>query len=179
MTTLATTALPYGMRDIKLYPLTGETPAATGIDLPNARTLSFAEAEDFEELRGDDGVVAVHGKGPSVNWSMQAGGINFEAMSAMYGGTITTTGTGSTEVKEWVKKGKDSRGYFQAKGQAISDSGGDVVVTLFKCRCTGDFSGEMGDGAFWLSGASGRAIPLQGTDDLYKFEQRATSADLT
>lgn len=179
MSALSETALPYGCRDIKIYPLSGETPSATGIDLPNARTLSFAEAEDFEELRGDDGVVAVHGKGASVNWSMQGGGLNFEAMSAMYGGTITTSGVSPDVIKSWLKKGKDVRGYFQAKGQAISDSGGDVVVTLFKCRCTGEFSGEMGDGAFWLSGASGRAIPLAGTDDLYKFEHRETSEDLT
>lgn len=172
-------ALPYGMRDIKLYPLVAEVPAVTGIDLPNARTLSFAEAEDFDELRGDDGVVAVHGKGASVNWSMQAGGLNFEAMSAMYGGTITSSGTTPAQTKTWKKKGKDIRPYFQAKGQAISDSGGDVVVTLYKARCTGEFSGEMGDGAFWLSGASGRAIPLQGTDDLYEFKQNETSVVLT
>jgi hypothetical protein len=50
---------------------------------------------------------------------------------------------------------------------------------MFKARCTGEYSGEMGDGAFWISGASGRAIPLDSTDDLWKFEHRETSAALT
>jgi formylmethanofuran dehydrogenase subunit C len=176
---LATTALPYGARDLKIYTLTGETPAGTGIDLPNIQTLSWSEAEDFDELRGDDGVVAVHGKGASCDWSLNAGGLNFEAMAAMYGGTITSAGSTPNVIKTWAKKGTDIRPYFQIKGQAISDSGGDVVVTMFKARCTGEYSGEMGDGAFWISGASGRAIPLDSTDDLWKFEHRETSAALT
>ncbi len=176
---LATTALPYGARDLKIYPLTGETPAATGIDLPNIQTLSFSEAEDFEELRGDDGVVAVHGRGASCDWNLSAGGLNFEAMAAMYGGTVTSTGTTPAIVKTWTKKGKDVRPYFQFKGQAISDSGGDVVVTMKKARCTGEYSGEMSDGSFWISGASGRGIPLDSDDTLWTFEHRETSAVLT
>ena len=54
---LTTTPLPYGLRDVKITPYTNSTTLGTPIDLPNSRTFAFTEAEDFEELRGDDKVV--------------------------------------------------------------------------------------------------------------------------
>jgi hypothetical protein len=167
--------LPYGVRDVKIFPLTGDVPAVLGIDFPNARTFSFSEAEDFEELRGDDGVVAVHGSGPSVDWELEGGGFSFEATKAMYGGAIVESGTTPAIKKTINKRETDIRPYFQLEGQAISDSGGDFHVTLFKCRCTGELSGEMADGGFWLTGASGRAIGRGADRDIYQITQNETA----
>lgn len=169
---LTTIPLPFGLRDVKVRPLTVDT-AGLSVDLPNARTFSFSEAESFEELRGDDGLVAVHGTGPAVDWSLEGGGISFEAVKTMFGGTITETGTTPAIKKTFSKTGTDQRPYFQVEGQAISDSGGDFHVLLYKCRATGELSGEMGDGAFWLTGASGRALP-NGAGKLYDFVQGET-----
>jgi hypothetical protein len=166
--------LPFGLRDVKLRPLVGEV-AGTSVDLPNARTFSFAEAESQVELRGDDGLVAIHGTGPSVNWELEGGGISFEAVATMYGGTITETGTTPAIVKTFSKKGKDSRPYFQVEGQAISDSGGDFHCKLYKCKAEGDLAGRMADGAFWLTGAKGRALPTLADDSLYDFIQNETA----
>lgn len=182
---LTTVPLPYGLRDVKLFTFTGEVPATVGVDLPNARTLSFSEAEDFEELRGDDGVVAVRGQGATVEWELEGGGISFEAVKAMYGGTISETGTTPAIVKTYSKKGTDARPYFKASGLAISDSGGSFTVVLWKCRATGELSGELADGAFWLTGASGRAIaintaivgpPAAAVGDVYAMIQNETAA---
>jgi hypothetical protein len=167
---LTTIPLPFGLRDVKIIPLTGETPG-TGIDLPNARTFSFSEAEDFEELRGDDGVAAVHGLGAAVDWELEGGGISFEAVKAMYGGTIAETGTTPAIKKTYSKKVTDQRPYFKVEGQAISDSGGDFHVVLYRCRCTGELSGELADGSFWLTGASGRAIGKVTDKLIYDFVQ--------
>ena len=168
-------ALPYGLRDTKLTAYT--TGAAdeledSVIDQPNARTLSFSEAEDFEELRGDDKVVAIRGKGPSVEWEMESGGISLNAYAAMAGGTITTTGVSPDTVTTFRKKATDARPYFKAEGQAISDNGGDFHAVLYRCRASGSLEGEMSDGAFWLTSASGQALPslLPGSEDaLYDF----------
>lgn len=176
---LTTTPLPYGLRDVKIFPLTGDTPAVTGIDFPNARTFSFSEAEDFEELRGDDGVVAVHGSGPSVDWELEGGGFSFEAVKAMYGGYIEESGTTPAQQKSLNKRETDTRPYFQLEGQAMSDSGGDFHVTLFKCRCTGELSGESADGAFWLTGASGRAIGRGADRDIYQITQNETAVAIS
>lgn len=172
------TALPFGLRDVKLYALVGTTPG-TAVDLPNAQTFSFSEAEDTETLRGDDGVAAIHGKGPSVDWSLESGGISFEALKILNGGTITTTGTMPATVKTYNKKSTDVRPYFQVQGQAISDSGGDFHVKIYRCRATGNVTGSMADGAFWLTGASGTGLPETDTNNLYDFIQNETQTALT
>jgi len=171
---LPAAALPFGLRDIKVKPYSNATltTLATGIDLPYARTFSFAETEDFEELRGDDKLIAVRGMGAGVDWELEAGGLSFTAMAAMYGGTVTETGTTPAIKRSWLKKTTDARPYFQVEGQAISDSGGDVHCIIDRCRATDDMEGELADGSFWLSGASGRALPSLQTaraDVVYEF----------
>lgn len=178
------TPLPYGLRDVKLTPYTTAAATALGttsVDLPNSRTLSFAEAEDFEELRGDDGVVTVRGKGPGVDWDLEGGGISFEAVQVMYGGTITETGISPAKVKTYRKLSTDVRPFFQAEGQSISDSGGDVHCVLHRCRATKDLKGEFGEGSFFLTGASGVALPSKVPADLnalYDFVQNETEVPI-
>lgn len=168
-------ALPYGLRDVKLTAYTNaSTLAATAVDLPNSRTFSFEEAEDFEELRGDDKVVATRGMGPSVSWELESGGISFEAYQVMNGGTITSTGVTPAISKKYSKKATDARPEFKVEGQAISESGGDFHVVLYRCKATEGLSGELGDGTFWLTSASGTALPSRLTgsaDALYDFVQ--------
>lgn len=168
-------ALPFGMRDTKVTPY--ETNAATtleaaSINQPNARTLSFSESEDYEELRGDDKIVAIRGLGASVEWDMEAGGISIPAYKAMNGGEVTTDGVAPATVTTYTKKVTDVRPYFKAEGQSMSDSGGDFHVVLYKARASGGLEGELSDGAFWLTSTSGVALPasLAGQEDvLYEF----------
>lgn len=167
-------SLPYGLRDVKLTPYTTDaaTILGTGADYPIARTLSFSEAEDFEELRGDDKVVALRGKGASVDWSMENGGVSIASYKTMAGGTVTTTGTTPATVTTFAKKVNDQRPYFKSEGQAISDSGGDFHVVLYKCRASDSLEGELADGSFWLTSAGGKCLPATLTtsiDALYDF----------
>lgn len=167
--------LPYGLRDVKLTPYTGSGDAlGTPQDLPASRTLTFSESEDFEELRGDDGVVTARGSGPNAEWELEQGGISFECFKILTGATLSETGTTPAQSKMIRRKSTDTRPFFKVEGQAMSDSGGDFHVVLYKCRATGDITGELTDGAFWLTGASGRIFPVTvDTDDnvLYDFIQ--------
>ena len=84
--TLSENSLPYGLRDIKLTPYTdaaGTVLAETSVDLPVARTLSFTDTEEFEQLRGDDRVAAEHGNGAQVEWELESGGLPFQAFKVM------------------------------------------------------------------------------------------------
>lgn len=176
--------LPFGLRDTKVTPYTTDaaTALATGVDAPNARQMSFSEAEDYEELRGDDKVVAIRGKGASVEWEMEHGGISLAAYKAMAGGTITTSGTTPNQVTTFSKKVTDSRPYFKAEGQAISDTGGDFHVVLYRCRASGKLEGELADGSFWLTGAGGAALPAMlatKVDVLYDFILNETTTAIT
>lgn len=153
--------LPFGLRDVKITPYTDAQAtvlSGSSIDLPNGRTFSFAESEGFEELRGDDSLVAVHGSGPIVNWSLEGGGVSLEAVRAMYGGTITLTGTTPNQQKRLRKLKTDVRPYFKVEGQVISDSGGDLHAVVWRCKATDDLSGEFADGSFFLTGASGQGL---------------------
>lgn len=177
---LTTIPLPYGLRDVKLTPYTDATGVTLGtaVDLPNGRTLSFSEAEEFTELRGDDKVVTTRGQGASVEWDLEGGGLSFEALKVLTGGTITETGTTPNQKKTFTKKTTDARPFFKIEGQMISDSGGDVHCVLDLCRTTGNIEGEFADGEFFITGASGVALPSrQATrlDTLYEFVQNETA----
>jgi len=177
-------ALPFGVRDVKVtgYTTPAATTLATSTDYPNARTLSFSESEDYEELRGDDAIKAIVGLGPGVEWEMENGGVSIPAYKAMNGGTITTTGTTPAQVTTYNKKVTDVRPYFKAEGQSMSDSGGDFHVVLYKCRASGSMEGELADGSFWLTSASGAALPSTLTakvDILYEFVLNETAVAIT
>lgn len=183
---IAETALPYGIRDIKIKKFSD--PAGTqlsndpSIDLPNARKLSFSEDEDYEELRGDDRVVATHGKGAKVKFDFESGGIPLEALAAINGGKVTKTGTSGNEKKTYTKNTSDARPYFQITGRAISDSGGDVHCVLYRCKLDEKIEGEFSDGEFFLMKGGGSALPLlknEGEDKLYEFIHNEALTQLT
>ena len=170
------TSLPYGLRDVKLTPYTNDsgTTLGTPVDLPNSRTLSFSEAEEFTELRGDDKVVTTRGQGASVEWDLEAGGLSFGALKVLGGGTVVETGVTPSQKKTYTKKATDARPFFQIEGQIISDSGGDLHCVLPRCRTTGNIEGEFSDGNFFLTSGSGAALPSLKTgalDVLYEFVQ--------
>lgn len=181
MTVAWDVALPYGARDTKITAYTSAaatTLAGSSKDVPNARSISFEEAEEFTELRGDDKVVAIHGAGASVNWEMEHGGIDVAAYVLMAGGTTATSGVTPNQITTYTKKVTDARPYFQAEGQAISDLGGDFHVVLPRCKANDTLSGELADGEFWLTAASGQALPslVSGAEDtLYKFVLNETA----
>lgn len=153
--------LPYGMRDIKITPYTtGETLDTDTYDLPAARTLSYTDSEDFTDLRGDDTVITRRGSGPNVAWTMESGGLRFAVVAAMFGHTLTETGTTPAAVKTLRRTTADVRPFFQAEGQAMSDTGGDVHAILYKCRATEQLEFSMTDGEFYLYNPGGTAFGL-------------------
>ncbi len=176
-----TIPLPFGLRDVKITPYTTAAAtvlAASSIDLPNGRTFAFVEAEDFTELRGDDRLVASHGAGPNVEWNLEGGGISFEAVQAMYGGTIVETGVTPNQVKKLRKKVTDQRPYFKVEGQSISDSGGDFHIVVWRCKSSDNLEGTMADGEFMLTAASGKGLPSLLASDLdyvWDFVQNETA----
>ncbi len=176
---LSTTSLPYGLRDIKLTPYTDAAATTLGVplDFPNSRTLSFSEAEEFTELRGDDKIVTTRGQGASVEWELEGGGLSLEILKAMAGGSIVLSGVTPNAKKTFTKKVTDSRPFFKIEGQVISDSGGDVHCVIDRCRLTESIEGEFSDGEFFLTSGSGVGLPslITGREDtLYEFIHNET-----
>lgn len=160
-------AIPFGLRDVKLVPYTDLTAtelAVTMVDLPVSRTLSFTEAEDFEDLRGDDELITSHGSGASVEWELEAGGISLEAYKVLAGGTLTTSGVTPNVTKTFRKKTTDQKPFFAIIGQSISDSGGDLHTVIYRAKVTDNIEGEFGDQEFFLTSASGKGYGSRRTD---------------
>lgn len=172
-----TTSLPYGIRDIKITPYADVAGTALGtlvIDLPNAQTLSFSEAESFDTLRGDDRDVAIHGQGSSVEGELDSGGLPLDCWAAFTGATVTETGTTPARVTTLDKKATTARGWFLVEGQAISDSGGDLHCVIWRCKATDAVQGDFEDAKFFISSLKITGLPLPAFDSLYKFVQNET-----
>lgn len=186
MSTGLVDALPFGLRDIKLTPYAdagGNVLGTVSYDLPNSQTMSFSETEDFTDLRGDDRLVATHGAGAQVDWSLEAGGVSLVIWSILSGGQRIVSGLSPNRVERMVKRGSDSRPYFRIDAQVISDSGGDLHCRIYRAKVNGDLGGDMGDGNFQLTSASGVGLPLndEKNDLLYEFirHEQKTNIPLT
>jgi hypothetical protein len=154
-----TNNLAYGLHDLQGKPISAAGVLGALVDFPGSQEFAFTEAEDFETLRGDDGVLAIRGKGAMVDFDFSTGGVPLEAWSMISGATLTTTGVSPSQVKKLAKTGNSVRPYFKIEGQALSDSGGDVHGVVYRCRCNKDIKGTMADGAFWITSAGGMGIP--------------------
>jgi hypothetical protein len=177
------TALPFGLRDIKLTPFT--TPAATAygtpVDLPYSRTLSFSEAESFEELRGDDSLVAIHGSGANVEWELESGGISLPAWAVLSGGAVVESGLTPNIVLTYDKLVTTEKPYFKIEGQVISDSGGDMHCIIYKAKVNDALEGEFAEGSFFLTSCSGVGVASTVAADLnkiYSFIQNETAVEI-
>jgi hypothetical protein len=125
--------LPYGLRDVKVATLDATGTKGTLVDLPNSQTLEFEETTSTQELRGDDKVAAKRTTVDAVAWTLENGGISFEAGVVMFGGTISSTGTTPAQVKKWRRLSTDAYPDFYAEGQSLSESGGDFHTVLYWC----------------------------------------------
>jgi hypothetical protein len=172
---LTVVPLPYGLRDVGLKALdNNKSNPGVLVDLPYGRTFSFSETEEFQELRGDDVVITTRGSGPNPEFEIESGGIKLDAFKMIAGGTVVASGTTPNQKNTFTKLSTDGRPFFKIEGQAISDSGGDFHAIGYAGRATGDIEGELADGAFWLSGTSGRFLPTNEaghTNKMYEFIQ--------
>jgi len=184
-------ALPYGLRDVQLikYPTLAATTFGTQLtDLPVARTMSFNDTEDYEDLRGDDKLYTSHGKGAQVEWEIESGGVSFDAYAIIAGGVVIDTGISPNQIRRFRKKSLDVRPFFTAIGQAINDNGGDFQAIIWRCRSTGNVEGELGDGEFYIPKVSGTGFSClvsglvnatEINDSIYDFVYRETSGSIT
>lgn len=184
MTAPVTDAWAYGCRDLKLteyIDASGMVLSGTSVDLPYIHHLNFTEAEEFAELRGDDKLLTTRGKGSQVNWDLESGGINIAAWAIITGGSVYERGLAPNRVIELRKRSTQSRPYFRIDGKIISDSGGDVLVRIYRCRANGDITANFNDGDFQVSSIAGRGLPLMDdtNDLLYSIFRRETSAEIS
>lgn len=164
---LAGHRLPYGLRDIKVATLDNAGVKGSLVDLPAAQTLEFTEETASQVLRGDDAVVAQRVTIDAVSWTLDSGGISFEAYTIIAGGAVASTGSTPNVKKTWTRLGTDSYPDFFMEGQSLSESGGDHHLVFYRSKAT-QISGTHQDQEFWVSHAEGNAIPTLTVADVGK-----------
>lgn len=179
-----TNPYPYGIRQIMLTPYLdteGTILSATSYPLPVAMTLGFSETEQYDELRGDDVLVAVHGRGAQVDWSLEAGGLPITPWSIISGGQVIESGVTPFRKVRLRKSGDDQRPYFRIDGRSVSDSGGNVVARIYRAKANGRIQADLRGGAFQTSNIDGIGLPLKGDAArwLYEFCQNETDSPLS
>lgn len=176
---------PYGLHRLWVTPYTdtdGSILGDTSYRLPLARTFAFTENEDNDTLDGDDKAsVAIQGKGATVSGTLEGGGLDLTTFAIITGGTLTESGTGVTLKRSVLKKGSDSRPYFRAEGQVISNGGGDNVIRVFRCKANGKIQADSKYGAFMIPSIDIMGTPMPGDDDdyLWEIEFNATKTTLS
>jgi hypothetical protein len=130
--------IPRGLDDLKVYVLTGDTPGSA-VDVPGAQSLEWSVESDSDELRGDNQAIALVRNPKTVSGTIRIAKINLPAIAAMVGGTVTTSGTGATEITTLEEDSAAPARYFQIAGQAASaDSNGSAYrITIYKALVTG------------------------------------------
>lgn len=151
---LTSSTKPFGLRQITLVPL----PSGSAVVLPAALTLSFSESLISGELRGDDAVQAIAAITDKIEWSLEAGGLSFEAIKVMTGRTIAASGTTPSQKNTLTIAAGDTMPYFKIYGKIVNDDGSDVHCLLYKCKLTGGLEGEFKEGEFYIQKCEGVAI---------------------
>lgn len=177
---LASYAVPFGLRQVKLVPLDeeGDEITAEAVFLPASRTFSFADAEEFQSLQGNDRTVASVGAGPTVDWELEGGGISLAAWKVMAGGTTAQSGVTPSMVNKYTKKTSDARPYFNVYGRSVNDNGGDFECVVRRCKADSSLEGSLENGSFLLTSASGKGYGNEVDEELYTFEHRETATPL-
>jgi hypothetical protein len=175
---------PYGIRQIMLTPYTdsqGTILASTSYPLPVAMTMGFSETEQFDELRGDDVLVAVHGRGAQVDWSLEAGGLPIKAWALVSGGMVIEEGVTPNRKVRLRKSADHQRPYFRTDGRVISESGGNIVARIYRCKANGRINGDFRGGTFMTTNIDGVGLPLLGDAGrwLYEIIQNETDSPLS
>lgn len=171
-------AYPFGLTDLKIYPLSGpsDTPG-TAVAVPAGRVMTVDPTEDTAELTGYNGVVASDVTGTSADVTLEFGGVDLDVFAALGGGTVTSTGTTPNVVKTY-KAGKSgvARPYVRIVGKAL-DGAGDVHIDVKKVK----FSipgGNFNEGEFYVASIDGRAV-RDANGELINFITHETAAAIS
>jgi len=171
--------VPYGIRDIKLTPINADGSYGTMVDLPAAQTMSFTLEQDEQVLRGDDADQVVSNQVKGISWSLNAGGLDFDALAVILGVNPVDSGTTPNRTQILAVKATDTRPWFRVDGRAISaDGGGDLKVILYKCKCSGNVGPfEMKDGEFMITQIEGKGVD-DGVHGIFALDQEETAAEI-
>lgn len=135
--------ITFDVQDCKVYPVTADTSSGitygAAVDLTGIQEVTLEPNFVTAELKGDGGaVLAKKGKVDRLNFSGTYSEVSLDAIATLFGGSVSTAGTGTTETASYEFTGR-SLPYFKIEF-LINDLESDLAeltVVLNKCQVTG------------------------------------------
>lgn len=132
----------YAIQDAKIAPLTADPTGGSAtygalIDVPGIKSLEISGDVEVKSLRGDNTQLATNSSITNVQVSVTHAKLSLDVLVAILGGTVTDSGTGSTEVSTWdLSSTNATMPPFKLEGVTPSGGvdtvGGDLHVVLHK-----------------------------------------------
>jgi hypothetical protein len=167
-----------GVKDAKVYVLTGDTPGSS-IDILGIKSFSLDTESDSDEQRGDDAVLATTQEAKSLAIGITAAAANAAALAAFTGATVTTSGTTPNRIILYKEPSQPVSRYTQITAQGTGrDTGGSATrITVLKAGVESGPSLELAEGN-WME----PAISLRGVDRggfLFELSNYETEVSIT
>ena len=125
-------ALPFGLRQVVLTPKSGAK-----VELAVAMEANFSPEVISGTLEGNDQVSPVDSILRSYTWSLNSGGLDFDARQVILGVNTQTAGS-YPNVAHWTAfPGGAEMPYFRIDIRALATDGGDTWVYMPECKMTG------------------------------------------
>lgn len=163
--------LPYSVEDAKVYPYSAGVPGIAK-DVPGIRRIEMDAQIEEAEHRGDNKILAVAASINSFDLTIEVGQLNADALAALSGGVVATTGTTPDQIRTLTRKSTDVVADFQLKAKTTSKTsdGGATWLTFPRCQWVGGPSYAMEDNEFPVAEITARAVPNV-SDVLYIMSQ--------
>jgi len=170
--------MPYSIMDAKVYPYAAGVPG-TAKDMPGIRRIEMEAQIEETEHRGDNQILAVAASFSSVDLTIEVGQLNLDAIAALSGGTVATSGTTPDQIRTLTRKSDDNLADYQIKAKTNSRTidGGATWLTFPRCQWVGGPSYSMEDNEFPVIEITCRAVP-NATNVIYivsQYENAATA----
>jgi hypothetical protein len=171
--------LPYSIEDAGVFPYSAGVPG-TLKDIPGIRRVEMDAQIEETEHRGDNRILAVAASINSFDLTLEIGQLNLDAIAALSGGTVATTGTTPDQIRTLTRKSTDVIADYQIKAKTTSKTsdGGAFWLTFPRCQWVGGPSYALADNEFPVMEITARAVPQASTNTLYiasQYENVATA----
>jgi hypothetical protein len=152
--------MPYSLIDAKVYPYAAGVPG-TAKDMPGIRRIEMEASIEETEHRGDNSILAVAASFNSMDLTVEVGQLNLDAIAALSGGAVTTTGTTPDQIRTLTRKSTDNLADYQIKAKTNSRTvdGGATWLIYPRCQWVGGPSYSMEDNEFPVIEIQCRAVP--------------------
>lgn len=152
--------LPYSIEDAGVYPYSGGVPGAKK-DIPGIRRIEMDAQIEETEHRGDNRILAVAASINSFDLTIEVGQLNSDAIAALSGGVVATTGSTPNQIRTLTRKATDVVPDYKIAAKTTSKTvdGGATWLEFPRCQWVGGPSYSMEDNEFPVAEITARAVP--------------------